>query len=134
MSGVGQDGESLFARLKHSLQALALPAEVQLSLLPDFVCTADELALDFDHWSTCVLSNPEYQMTDWQRTLLLRLNHTLEQMSGEGNQSLWTEQALRNRPEWQRVREQAEAALATFQWGVERLPSYKHEYIQGTKI
>jgi hypothetical protein len=35
-------------RLMLSVQALAQPAEVQLSLLPDFVCKADELALDFD--------------------------------------------------------------------------------------
>ncbi len=40
--------DRMMLRLKHSLQALAMPAEVQLTLFPDFVCKADELALDFD--------------------------------------------------------------------------------------
>ena len=35
--------------LKHSLQALAMPAEIQLGLFPDWVCKADELALDFNN-------------------------------------------------------------------------------------
>ena len=134
MSDAGQACEALLVRLRHCLQALAMPADVQLSLLPDFVCKAGELALDFDHWSACVLSNPECQMSDGQRARLLALNDALEQMSGEGKQSLWTDQALGSRAEWERVRERAKAALASFQWGVECPPSYKDEYVRGTKI
>ncbi len=35
-------------QLQRAITALAQPAEVQLSLFPDFVCKADELALDFE--------------------------------------------------------------------------------------
>jgi hypothetical protein len=45
----------IFERLKHSIQLLASPAEFQLKMLPDFVCKADELALDFDLWREAVL-------------------------------------------------------------------------------
>ncbi len=63
----------MMRRLKHSLQALAMPAEVQLSLYPDFVCKADELALDFDQWKDCVNSNGVGVLTDLQRRALTAL-------------------------------------------------------------
>ena len=42
--------EPIAEQLKWSLPALALPAEVQLRLFPEFVCIGDELVLDFDNW------------------------------------------------------------------------------------
>src|SRR5436309_9930823 len=41
--------DGTLARLRHALQALALPAETQAGLLPGFVLETDELALNFDH-------------------------------------------------------------------------------------
>ena len=50
-------------RLKHSLQLLASQPAIQLGLLPDFVCKADELALEFDPWYVVVLRNFRSEMT-----------------------------------------------------------------------
>jgi hypothetical protein len=42
--------QSCMLRLQHAVQVLALPADIQLSLFPDFASKVDELALDFDNW------------------------------------------------------------------------------------
>ena len=39
----------LFEHLKHSLQLLAFPPEIQLGKFPDFVTAADDLAENFDN-------------------------------------------------------------------------------------
>jgi hypothetical protein len=49
--------ERVIARLQHLLQALAMPPDVQLALLPDFVCKADELAMDFGEMYMVVRGN-----------------------------------------------------------------------------
>jgi hypothetical protein len=46
----GEEREGIWDQFRWSVLALAMDAEVQLSLFPDFTCKADELALDFDHW------------------------------------------------------------------------------------
>jgi len=51
------DRLAIFERLKHSVQLLACPPEIQLKMLPRFVGKADELALDFDLWREVVLNN-----------------------------------------------------------------------------
>jgi hypothetical protein len=56
----------IFDRMKHSLQALSLPASTQNSLFPEFVVRADELVLDFDHWRVCAVGNYRAEMTDAQ--------------------------------------------------------------------
>ena len=68
--------------LKRSLRALALPAEAQLGLFPDFVCKADELALDLDEWYRRVASNGAARVTDEQRHHLAALDARLSAMSG----------------------------------------------------
>jgi hypothetical protein len=40
-------------------------------------------------------------------------------MSGEDNAQLWTDEALRSRPEWEEVRRRARNALGLFGWPVE---------------
>jgi len=122
---------SLLVRLKHSLQALAMPADTQLELFPDFVCKVEELALGFDHWSKCVLGNDRGELSEQQKSLLMKLDGAFDQMSGRQGQNLWAEDALRTSPEWQVVRDNAKAALASFGWEVERPPSYQHEYVPG---
>ena len=49
------DRLAILERLKQSVQLLACPPEIQLKMLPRFVCKADELALDFDLWREVVL-------------------------------------------------------------------------------
>jgi hypothetical protein len=126
--------DALLLRLKHALQALATSADSQLDLFPEFVCKVDELALNFDHWNRCVLSNDESALTNEQKSLLSQLDCILTEMSNRGNQSLWTETALRDNAEWESVRDMAKATLASFTWSVECPPSYKHEYVSGESI
>ncbi len=57
------DRLGIFERLRHSIQLLACPAEVQLNLLPSFVRKADELALDFDQWRSVAVSNFRSELT-----------------------------------------------------------------------
>lgn len=123
----------MLVRLKHSLQALAMPAEIQLSLFPDFVCKVDELALDFDNWATCVLSNDRGELTQEQRSCLAEIDSRLGAMSGEQNARYWTEEALRQGTEWEAIRNLSKMALKAFGWPVEQPPSYGHEYIPGAR-
>ncbi len=119
----------LMTRLQHSLQALAVPADLQLGLFPDFVCKVDALALDFDHWRLCVVDNFQARLTDQQKTLLATLDSRLEAMSGPERAPLWTEEALRTRSEWEDVRHLAQETLVTFGWEGDVPPAYGHEYI-----
>ncbi len=119
----------ILLRLKHALQALALPPRVQLGLLPDFVCKADELALDFDHWCSTVVQREDWSLTEFQRSQLVALDGALTDMSSAEQRLLWTDDAMTDRPEWQHVRMLAQAALAAFGWTLETPPSYRHEYI-----
>jgi hypothetical protein len=108
--------QSLLVMLQNSLQALAAPVDVQLSLLPDFVLKPDELALDFDDWYQTVFSNVQDELTQEQKSRLNSLNQVLEQMSNEANSHLWTEEALAKSAEWEQVREIAKATLESFGW------------------
>jgi len=98
--------------LQWALQALAQPAEVQLTLFPDFVCKTDELALDFDNalGATSDLLNSE------QRECLRPIDKVLDEFSGEANASYWSEDALRNNSLWSYVRNMARHALELFGW------------------
>lgn len=116
-------------RLMHSVQLLAQPAEVQDASLPDFVCKADELALDFDHWRRCVESDRAATLSAEQREALRVLDARIDDVflhdvPDDERQSL-------TRPAWGLVREAARAALAAFGWPADRPPSYAHEFIGG---
>ena len=108
-----------------------MPADVQLGLFPDFVRKEDELALNFCHWCSCVLSDETGGLSEGQKFLLRKLDGILGEMSNGQSQDLWAEDALRNSPEWRRVRDVAAGALAAFGWEVEQPPSYRHEYVPG---
>lgn len=105
--------------MKHQLQALALPAEVQLNLLPDFVCKGDELAIDYSHWCLVLLSNDSGQLTELQIALLTQLDNYFDKMSQLHDESLWTDEAIKIMPEWAKIREMATGLLNSFQWPIE---------------
>lgn len=72
------------------------------------VVTADEIALDLDHW---------YEMTrawglldDPTAEALKAIDETFEAMSDAGP-DLWTDEAIRSSTEWAEQRERARAAL-----------------------
>jgi hypothetical protein len=119
-------------RLWHDLQALAMPAEIQLSLFPDFVCKGDELALGFGHSYDVARDNyPDY-FTPNQWTTLETIEHVLDQMSGQENADRWTDDAVRVSGDWGLLRTLAQIALGAIGWKVEIPPSYAHEYIPGS--
>jgi hypothetical protein len=98
-----------------SLTALADDAEKQISDLPDGCCKADELALDFGHWSLWLTSNHAAHLNAQQRQSIDDINSLLDSMTQRHEAELWTESALRNRDEWKRVRTLAKECLAHFQ-------------------
>jgi hypothetical protein len=115
-------------QLQRAVVALAQPADVQLSLFPDFVCKADELALDFED-GLYELVGHEDEITGEQRAALDALNQLLLRMSGKPNASFWTEEALRSDARWEAVRSTAKAAAAAFGWELSPLPPSGAVYI-----
>jgi hypothetical protein len=103
-------------KLKKTLQGLALPAGEQPKLYPAESAQADELALDFDHWSGCALGNDRDKMTPAQRDALHKIDSALNGLSALRDASLWTPEGLTQRVEWERVRELASDALKEFAW------------------
>lgn len=119
--------EAVFERLKHSIQLLASPPEIQLQLLPSFVCKADELALNFDQWREVALNNYEKELSIDQISATDALDVKLDWLTDNGGQH-WTDEAIRTSPEWQNVRCLALNTLRAFGWPLETPPSYAHEY------
>lgn len=111
-------------RLMHALQALAQPAEVQLTLYPDFVAKADELALDFNNFHEACL--PE--MTDEQAAASSHMDRRLTELSGPAGP--WSEDDLRHSKEWVDIRGLAKQALAVFGWPDEEPPASPDVFVQ----
>lgn len=105
-------------QLRKALQQAALPAEHQIAQLRGFP-VANEVADDVGNQIHWVLQCPDAHLTDEQRTSLSELDSLLDRMSGQHNAHLWTEEALRSRPEWDEVRRRARKALESFGWPLE---------------
>ena len=82
------DRLGIFERLKHSIQLLACPPAIQLKLLPDFVCKADELALDFDLWREIVLGNFGSELSTDQISGIESIDHALSDLNNMGAEHL----------------------------------------------
>jgi hypothetical protein len=102
-------------RLQWSVRALAQPMTIQRTLFPEFVCLADELALDFEESLGGVRNEPATLPPDVMEAIL-RLDEQLERMSGPQNADLWTDDALRRSPEWGTVRSLAAQAVRLANW------------------
>jgi hypothetical protein len=114
-------------QFKWALAALARPGSEQIKLFPEHVCKADELALDFDHWYGWTCKNIDY-FTPLQLQLLMRLNDYLSSMGGVDGASLFCDEALLHRAEWQTVRVMAIDALNEFGWPNELPPTGRSIY------
>jgi hypothetical protein len=112
--------------LERAVLALAQPADVQLSLFPDFVCKADELALDFED-GTYELAEYEQEITAEQRAAFDALDALLTSMSGPTG--FWTEEALQAHPTWELIRERAKAVVLAFGWELRVPPPVEGFYI-----
>src|SRR5688572_17600723 len=102
-------------QLRKALQQAALPADCQIAKLKGSDVPF-EVADDAGHWIRWVLQWAETTVTDEQRSSLAELDALTDRMSGEQNAYLWTEDALRSRPEWDEVRRMARKALELFGW------------------
>lgn len=114
-----------FHCLEERLQALAMPADVQLALFPEGNAKVEELALEFDYALGMKWSAKRRPLTAKQETLVQHIDDTLDQMSGP--RPFWTEEALRYSPEWNAVRNVAREALEAFGWEV-KAPVWRHTY------
>lgn len=128
---VSADGRMM--RLQWAVQALARPAREQVTLFPDFVCKADEIALEFDEHARSILDGECQGLSTDQAATLVALDQYLESVSGsEANAENWTEDALHASPVWERIRDLARATLAAFGWNDQCPPSERgYVYVQG---
>jgi hypothetical protein len=123
--------QSILERLKHSLQALALPAQAQVAYLPDFVVKTDELVLDFGHWRDCATGNCQVDMTAAQLDSLTAVEAHIAAPNSTGDRTVWDESALYSHAFWEELRNLAIQSLNAFGWPQETPPSYAHEHVPG---
>ncbi len=99
-------------------------------MLPNFVCKADELALDFGHWSEVALANFRCELTPAQLSSVGAIARSISDMTRTGP-TMWTEDAVRDSSEWKALRTLAVAALESFGWPLETPPSHANEFVGG---
>jgi hypothetical protein len=99
------------AKLRHELLALAMLADIQAQ--PEH---AEAIALDFDHWCLAILSASQGELTVRQRALLNALDAYFDELGREGDETLWSEAAIRDSLEWGDIRGLARQALESFGW------------------
>ena|SRR5688500_10769983 len=121
----------MIERLIIALRALAGPAEAQLARFPEFVVKADELALDFADAHLLFAQCQQLEFTRAQRDAVADVDQLLDQMSGPERSALWTEQALREAPEWDSVRNAAKRALRQLGYADGPVPPSDATYIPG---
>lgn len=102
----------VFERLKHSLEILAAPPEIQARVVPSFGYRADELYLTFDHWRMKVLGNFQSELEADQLSGL----DSLQQIFARMSQDFWTDAAITNSAEWKKVRHLSTEILQSFGW------------------
>lgn len=130
----GEGRSGVRDQFRWSLQALAMNAEVQQSLFPDFVCKADELALDYDHWSEVARSFFGAEFSGDQLAAIQAIDRHLDAMSRGGavfDEQLWSEEALGTRPQWVELRSLAQLALSKFGWPADKPPCARSLYVPG---
>ena len=126
------DRFAIFERLKYSIQLLAGPAEIQLRMLPRFVCRVNELALDFDLWKEIVLNTFRSELSTDQICRMESIDLSLSELTRMGPEH-WTEEAVRESDEWKRIRTLAALALVSFGWARDTPPSHAGEYVSHPK-
>lgn len=122
-------GDPVLTRLRHALQALALPADAQLGLLPRHAGDVDDLILNFDHWFRAATATRTAALTPPQVTALAEIERVLDRMSGQRNAHLWTRGAVRQDIRWTHLRQAARGALEVFGWSLDVPPLSQYEFI-----
>ncbi len=117
-------------QLQRAVVALAQTADIQLSLFPDFVCKADELALDFEDGLYEMVGH-EDEFSGKQRAAIDTLDKLILSKCGEQDASFWNETAVREHPFWEEIRTAAKEAAATIGWDLSTLPPSNAVYVCG---
>jgi hypothetical protein len=106
---------------KWSILALVQPADVQRTLLPDFVPVGDELALTFGDG---LLTVDRQGITERQQSAIEALDQRIVSLSGEDNAAFWLlEERLRCDPQWDEIRSLAKAVADAFGWPIVAPPA-----------
>ena len=102
-------------QLQWATFAIAQPAAGQIALFPDFVVVADELALE---WESALrrIDLEGDAITGDQRAAIRTLDTFMSSISGRENERFWTDEALRDAPEWRRMRDMAADIAKRFGW------------------
>ena len=118
-----EDKHLILQQFKWSLQALAIAADDQFSLFPDFVLTPDELMLDFGHWFSVA---KRFDFTPRQRDAIQAIDELIDRMSNGGDlfsEALYADSGLREDNLWVELRQLAKDALHEFGWPPDVPPS-----------
>ena len=116
-----ETAEGVLKWLCRTLQLLSSPAQDQIRHFPvPWIVLTDEMADDLSHWAGCV--STYWELPQEQKTRLTELDGFLNEMSGSDNAAFWTDEALFTDSRWEKVRNLAQAALASFGWPVEVPP------------
>lgn len=115
--------------LEWSVRALAQPADIQLSLFPDFVCKGDELALSFED-GLYELVGHEDEINEEQKAAIQALDALITALSGKHNADFWiNDDAVRSDERWERIRVLARRAIEAFEWDPQAPPPSSAIYI-----
>jgi hypothetical protein len=101
----------MIERLVIALHTLSGSADEQLARFPSLVAKPGEIALDFDDAYLLLRQCQQLELSRAQYDAVAAVDRLLSELTGPERRSLWTEEALRSAPEWERVRDAARAAL-----------------------
>jgi hypothetical protein len=122
------EDEAAFQQLKWAVQALAASADDQAHLYPSFACPACELLLDFDDWHRATVWRKSLAITTDQRKALDSIQAQIDSME---ETPCFSTVAIRDRADWQRLRDSASRCLELFGWERDLPPDRRSEFVPG---
>lgn len=104
--------------LQQTLQALAAPPSVQLTMFPELISNGERAMADFRIWHDRALERQE-ALSPAQAKGLAGVTERLQSMLVDEARGLWTADGVRTSREWGELRAAARRALMTFAWSVD---------------
>lgn len=118
--------EWLLRMLLQNLQALACETETLIRAYPPGIPVADELVNDFDSHLELVERDREAALLSAHDLDRVRaVWEKIHEMSGRHDPSLWTDEGLRTRPEWEEVRRLGRETLASIGYDLDPPPPWQ---------
>ncbi len=114
----------LLRMLLQNLQSFASEAETLIRAYPPGVRAADDLVNDFDgHLEFVERQTGSLNAGDLDRVRAVW--EKIHEMSGRHDPSLWTDEGLRTRPDWEKVRRLAREALSSMGYDLDPPPPWQ---------